>query len=204
VVQERACGGVDAHLLADPLDVEAVEGAHRAVRLAFGGPESGEVVPAREGLRRLLHQGRVERPGHVPDPAGLERRRRAAVEDAVQIGPPGRRQARMEPVRDGLDRQHRDGLRAQMRVRGVAHGIRAPVAGEIDVHDLMGRVHAGVGAPSTMNPHRMTAEALDGLLDRLLHRAPVDLPLPARERGAVILDDELVARHHARSAKAPA
>jgi hypothetical protein len=112
VVQERARGGVDAHLLADPLDVKAVEGAHRAVRLAFGGPEGGEVVPAREGPRRLLHHGGVERPGHVPDPARLERRRRAPVEDAVEIDPPRRRQARMEPGGNGLDRQDRDRLRA--------------------------------------------------------------------------------------------
>ena len=45
MVQERAGGGIDADLVADPLHIEPVERADRAVGLAFGRPERGEVVP---------------------------------------------------------------------------------------------------------------------------------------------------------------
>src|SRR3954451_19247277 len=83
-----------------------------------------------------------------------------------------------------------------MRVRGVAHRVGAPVLREIDMRDLMGRVHAGVGASGALDADGLAGKPLDRLLNRLLHRAAVDLPLPARERRAVVLDDELVAGHY--------
>src|SRR3954464_6729096 len=85
-----------------------------------------------------------------------------------------------------------------MRVRGVAHPGRAAVLRQIDMRDLMGRVHAGVGAPGTLDADGLAGKPLDRLLDRLLHRAAVDLPLPARERSPVVFDYELVAGHPTR------
>jgi hypothetical protein len=109
--------------------------------------------------------------------------------------PPLRRHAGAEAVGHDLGRQDGDRLRPQMRVRRVPDGVGAPIPGEIEMRHLVGRVDAGIGAPGAMHPHRLAGEALDRLLDRLLHRAAVQLPLPARKGRAVIFDDELVARH---------
>ena len=56
-------------------------------------------------------------------------------------------------------------------------------------------VHAGVGAPGPADCRRLVGEPRERLLDRLLHRAPVCLPLPADERSPVILDRQLEAGH---------
>ena len=195
VVQEGARRRRDADLVAGPRHIEPVEGADRAVGLAFGGPEGREVVAPDEHRGGLLHRRLVEPPGHLPDAVRIERRRRAAVEDAVEIMPLQRRHAGAEAVGHDLGRQDGDRLGLQMRVRRVADRVGAPLLGEIEMRHLVGRVNAGIGAPGAMNPHRLAGEALDRLLDGLLHRAAVELPLPARKRRAVIFDDELVAGH---------
>ena len=52
---------------------------------------------------------------------------------------------------------------------------------------------AGIGAARCLGDDGLAGEALDGLLQRLLHRQPVGLALPAAERGAVVFDEEAVA-----------
>ena len=92
-----------------------------------------------------------------------------------------------------------------MRVGGIAHRIRPPLLVQIHMHDLMGGMNAGIGAPGAMDPHGRAGEARDRILDRLLHGETVGLMLPAGEGRAVIFDDELVARHvYSSSAKARA
>ena len=71
MVQEGPRGGMDADLVAHPLHVEPVEGADRAVGLAFGGAEGREIVAADEVCAASCIL-RIERPGHVPDPVHLE------------------------------------------------------------------------------------------------------------------------------------
>src|SRR4051794_18918544 len=66
--------------------------------------------------------------------------------------------------------------------------------------DLTARVHAGIGAPRGMHDALLAGGALDRGLDRLLHRQPICLALPADEPRAVIFDDDLVAKHQWRGA----
>ncbi len=66
MVQERARRGGDVHLVAVALNVEAIEALHRRFRLALGGAEGGEVVPADETLRGGVHRGAIERARHAP------------------------------------------------------------------------------------------------------------------------------------------
>ena len=56
-----------------PHDVELFERLHRRLGLAFGGAEGGEVVPADEPLRGLVHRRDIERARHPPGAAGIER-----------------------------------------------------------------------------------------------------------------------------------
>ncbi len=88
VVEEAARGGLDVDLLADAPHVQPVERLHRAVRLALDRAEGGEVVPADEHRRTFGHRLDIQRHGDVPHAAAIERRRRAAIEDAVQIVAP--------------------------------------------------------------------------------------------------------------------
>ena len=65
-------------------------------------------------LRGRVHRRDVERARHAPDAAALERKIGPAVDDAIEIVPPGRRKARIEIVGDPFGRQHRDRMRPQI------------------------------------------------------------------------------------------
>ena len=49
-------------------------------------------------------------------------------------------------------------------------------------------MNAGVGAPGAVHPHRLAAKCGDRLLERLLHRKAIVLPLPADKFRAVIFE----------------
>ena len=61
--------------------------------------------------------------------------------------------------------------------------------------DLAQRMDAGIGAAGAMDRHGLAAKLRDRGFDRLLHRQPLRLALPADEPGAVIFDRQLVAGH---------
>src|SRR6476646_8096824 len=106
MVQERTRRGEDAHLLAVAYDVDLVEGLDRRSRLALGRAEGGEVVPTDELLRGGVHGGVIERPRDAPGAILLQREVGAAVDDAVDVVPPRRREARVEVFGDTFGRQH--------------------------------------------------------------------------------------------------
>src|SRR6516162_10722094 len=82
-----------------------------------------------------------------------------------------------------------------MRVQAVAKPARYEVFGNIAMRDLPKRMHAGIGAAGAMNANLFATDRLDRVFQCALHRRTVFLNLPAAERGAVIFDGELVARH---------
>ena len=106
-----------------------------------------------------------------------------------------RGKARLELVADGARRQHGYGARAQMRVDGVAQPVLAPDAREVDMSDLPQRMHAGVGAAGAMHDAARAVDGENRLLQPLLHRHAIGLPLPADKRPAVIFDRQGVAGH---------
>ena len=71
-------------------------------------------MPAEQRLRRLMHRRGIERRWHVPDPAGLQRRPGAAVQDAVAIAAAGRREAGVPALRRQRGAQHDDGMRLRV------------------------------------------------------------------------------------------
>ena len=154
-------------------------------------------MPADEALGGVVHRRRIERPRHPQRAAGVEGEIGAAVDDAVEVVALHRRKPRVEVIRRRLGGEHRDGMRPQMGIERVAHGVGVPGLGEIDMCDLAERVHAGIGAPSAMHMHGVAAERRDRGGEHALHRDAVVLHLPADEGAAVIFDGELEARHHA-------
>src|SRR6185437_13345608 len=203
VVKERARRGFDPDFFAIAQNGEAIERLHRRLGLAFGGTEGGEIVPADQALRRLVHGGGIERARHAPDAVGLERQIGAAVDDAVEIVALDGRKSRVEVVRDLFGRKHGDRLRAQMKVDGVAHRVGVPLFGEIDMRDLAERMHARIGAAGAAHRGALGGECRDGVGQRALDRGTVVLRLPAHIRRAVILERELVAGHQASSTLPP-
>ncbi len=101
----------------------------------------------------------------------------------------------MEIGRDLGRLQHHDRMRPQMVVERIAQGIERHLAPEVEMRDLAQRMHAGIGPAGGLYRHRFAAERVDRLLQRLLHRRPVRLALPAAKRPAVIFEGQLVARH---------
>jgi len=93
---------VDFDVLAEADDIEAVEPADRAFRLALGGTKGGEVVPPDETLCRRMHGDGVEAAGDVPEIMAGECRRRPPIENAVEIMARNRRETRLEIRADFL------------------------------------------------------------------------------------------------------
>ena len=176
------------------------------LRLALGGAEGGEVVLADQPLRGRVHRLGVERPRHPPGAAALERQAGAAVDDAVEIVPLHRREARVEIVRHALGREDRDRMRPQMRVERVAHGV-GRASPSPDRHARPGRARARRRrcGRRRCTVTRLAAERLDRRRSaRPAPTAPLSWHLPAGERRAVIFDGELVARHRLSRAPCPA
>ena len=112
VVEERARRGLDLDPVAAADDVKPVERLDRAFGLAMRRAEGGEIVPPDQELRRFVHRVGVERHRHAPRPPGLQRQRRAAVEDAVDVAAADAAEARVPVVGDDLRLEDRDRRRA--------------------------------------------------------------------------------------------
>ncbi len=84
-------------------------------------------------------------------------------------GPPDGRGVRKEPV-DAAD-----------------PGVQRARHRRIEVHHLVGRVHAGIGPAGAHGRHRTAGQLRQGVLDRVLHGAATRLGLPAMESGTVVL-----------------
>jgi hypothetical protein len=134
--------------------------------------EGGEVVPPDERLRRALHRLGIERAGDVPRAAALERQRRAAVADAVEVAPADAREARVPVVGLGLAREHRDRLGPQPRVERFHQPERVSCLGDVDMADHRQRVHPAVGAPGAVQRRVLAGDLEHRALDRFLHRGP--------------------------------
>ena len=203
VVQERARPEAEAVFAAGRrlalLDGELVEGADRALRLAGGGAEGGEVVPPDQRRRRLAHGGGVERMADAPGEAAVAHQRRAAGDDAEEVGALDGVEAGVKAGRHLGRRHHRHRLRPEMRVDRGGEAPGVPGALEVDMGHLPERVHAGIGPPRSEGHRRLGSDARDRRLQRALHARMRGLALPAREGPAVVLDPEGIARHAAYS-----
>ena len=118
------------------------------------------------------------------------------MSDAVAVVAADRRIARVEAVRDRLGAQG----------SAIGSGRRCAFSPSRSLSPVHSRTRSKCATwpsactPASVRPAPRMRRLLAGqpderLLDRLLHRAPVRLPLPADEGRAVILDRQLVAGH---------
>ena len=194
-VQERERARFDENLIAVARDIEAVEGADWRIRLALGVAEGREIVLADQRLRGVVHRRGVEARLHPPGAAAIERERRAAVDDAIEIVAGAGAASGVEIGVHALGLENRDRMGMKQRVETLAEAERLPCAFKVDMRDLAQRMHAGVGAPRAVGDRALGGHREQRVLERLLDRKAVLLPLPADEWRAVIFEDEPEARH---------
>lgn len=90
-----------------------------------------------------------------------------------------------------------DRCRSKMKVDCVADGCRSERTSEVHMRHLSCRVNPRVRPACTLHRSPFATETEDRILDRLLNRRTILLPLPSDERSTVILDHQTPARHEA-------
>src|SRR5438045_2110097 len=101
----------------------------------------------------------------------------------------------MPVIRDRLNVQHRNGIRADQRIESLAQPVRSQLTLDIDMSTHRQCMDPGIGAAGGDELRLLAGHALHRLLEALLDRRPMLLPLPAHERAAVIFDREFPAGH---------
>ncbi len=180
--------------------LEFPDGGGAFPRFAVGA----EVLQPQQPRGALVEQRGVERllvpergvPAHrVPAPG--------AVRDPVAVAPPQRREPGVEAFRGRRGPVHLDGPAqlaqaaaecpaepAQQRGAGIQFGAAVQALpfglGQVQVHHLSARVHAGVGAAGHRDPHRPADQQGEGLLEHALDRTASRLQRPPAEGSAVV------------------
>ena len=196
MVEEAARRRLDLDRLAQPPHRQPVERLHRAVRLAMGRAEGREIVTARQAPARPCssrpHRARPApaRPARPPAPAAPAGWR-SGRDSAGRCRRSGRGNRRRPPPRARIATGSGRSLAL------VPSASRCGVIGlcDIDMRGHRQRMHARIGPPGGVERHLLMRDRPDRLLDRLLHRGAVRLPLPAHERPAVIFDGQAEAGH---------
>ena len=150
---------------------------------------------ADQTLRGVVHGALVEPAHHAPCAQAIEREIGASIDDTIEIMSLPCRHPRIEIIAYALRCQHRDRMRAQMRIQPVADGVGLDDFPQIEMRDLPERMHAGVGAAGALDRHIFAGELPDRDFDFALHGRRIGLALPAGKRRTVILDQDFVARH---------
>src|SRR4029453_13975664 len=126
-MQEAAGGGMDAYFLALLVDVEAVEGLHRAVGLAMDGAKGREVMPPDQMRGAFMHGGKGEPRADPPGPMRIQGQWRPAIGDPVEVAPANAGEARMPVVSDRLGGKYCHRIGSQQGVQALAQSVRREV-----------------------------------------------------------------------------
>ena len=210
------------HAVAERVSLKARDEHTRVVAIPAEGlelPDRGRTLPW-PAVRRpvvqpeqlvggIRHALFVER-GRVPERVAAQQRVAlgTGIRDAVLVAAPDRREPRVEPrgcdaharhvdvrpqPRDAVEPlgQHRRGLNRALAVRDSQVGELSRA--EIEVRDLTGGVHPGVGAAGDRENRGLavtTEDSGERGLELALHGSDAGLLRPAREPAAVVGDIE--------------
>ena len=163
----------------------------------MGGPECREIMAPHQMLRRRLHRIGIERLDDAPHQPRIEGQRRAAIGDAIDIGPPGAGKAGVPVVRHRFARQDGDRGGPHSRIDCLHQAKGGDVFGDIGMGAHGEAMHPGIRSPGSMDYRRLACNGRDRILDRLLDAGAMRLPLPAHEGPAVKFDGEGEAGHDA-------
>ena len=142
---------------------------------------------ANEQARCALHFLQVERQVEPAHPLRVRRRSHRMVQQQIAIAAGDRRVARVEIVRDAP--RPDDGADWRQQCIHAAHPRRLrTLRRSIEVHHLVERMHAGVGAPGADRVNGAACHLRKRPFQRVLHGAALGLSLPAAETAAVVLN----------------
>ncbi len=187
MVQKRIGRHLDDHQLPAAPHPDGVDTAKRRVRLADRRAKRCEIILAQQMAGGGVHSAGIERLLAPGDHTAEQRRAHRLVADHIAIGTRGRREPGME-----LARHFGDPVQAH-RVRQPGIGAQQPVAGlpprrRVEMDDLVGGVHAGVGAAGAGQGDGAIGHRRQHPLDSGLDTAAMSLALPAMKTAAVIFD----------------
>ncbi len=128
--------GSDHDLRSLAHDIQAVQRAHRRLRLTLRGTEGREIVAAYEVHRRLLHRVRIETVWQPPNAVTMKDRRRPAREYPVDVVACHSTEPSIERGRYVRAVEHGARRGSQMVIDRVLHTPCRPFTRKIDVRNL--------------------------------------------------------------------
>ena len=96
---------------------------------------------------------------------------------------------------DFIDFQNRDGVRPHQSIQPLAQPLRREGPFDVDVSGHRHCMNSGIGSACSADYGMFASHPTERLLERLLDRRTMVLPLPAHERPAVIFDRQPPAGH---------
>lgn len=154
------------------------------------------MAPFKHGCS-FRHRGDIERKGCPPDAIPLQRRGRRPAQNPITVAAISGGEARVEGIRHDDRITNHDRRRSKMEVDRVANGRRSEQPSEVYMRHLSCRVNPRIRPACALHRFPFATEAEHSLLDRLLYRWTILLPLPSDERSPVILDNQTPAGHEA-------
>ena len=188
VVQVAVGGHFNVDLVPLAGNMTVRDGAH-GIAMGCSGrarrAQGQKIVPAHELLRRRLHSGFVQMPGHPGVISRVKRRVDGVVVDAVEVGFGMGRVPGMEILRHHLRVQHPD-VRRQMLVERQRELCRRDAGIGVEVELEAQRVHPCIGAAAALDIGAAVQHGLQRVLKGLGHAAAIGLHLKAAVIGAVV------------------
>lgn len=172
-------------------DLQPADRTYQALfRVVVAVGETREIMSSHQVLRRFPH------PGHIrsswPEPA-VPVREGVGLYGAHPViiaffhrGKPGMKRLRNLTHIQDPDVRRQQGVQSPLIIHAVP-GVK--------VKHLPGGMHSGVGATAGRDGHGHSGNLLQRLFDHLLDAGGIDLPLPPRIPGAVILNPGLESGH---------
>ena len=190
--------GKNDHVAA-PLDPDVMHQLDGRLGLALGGAKGREIVPAEQRLHRLPHQFDVERAEEEAGAPFHQRRTGRIVVQHIVIGARAGAEAGVKEIIDGRIARQFLAQRTAIEAGRKAFTPRTQewmsrLQGGIEMHDLLQRMHAGIGAAGAGGGQAHAGKFLQRVFQLVLHRQAAFLLLVAMPGQPVILqaqDDAL-------------
>jgi hypothetical protein len=165
------------------------------LRLALAVAKGGKIMVAYKNLRRLMHGFRIQLHWHKPYLAQIKGRRRPAIENAVEVMPPGAGKACIETVRHQFSQNYTYLVRPDAGIDRVAQHEGIPFTQQINVGDLPKRMNPRISAASALHHGRLAIDPGNGISQNPLNGPVMQLDLPAVKCRTIIFECQPVAWH---------
>ncbi|EKY06546.1 hypothetical protein HMPREF9120_01420 [Neisseria sp. oral taxon 020 str. F0370] len=190
MVQKGVAVQIECHQAWRAAEADGIKGFDGRFGLALGGAESGKIVFACQQGGGTAHGADVERGVRPPCPARQQRRAHGRGLQQVAVAAAAGVEAGMEMRRDNLRVQHGN-ARGQQAVGAAYPRLGGAADACVEVDDLGGGVHAGVGAACGGDGYGFARNGGQRVFQgRLNGGHAAGLFLPAEKAAAVVSEGE--------------